>query len=224
MQTRYLLWDTDGVLVDTGRWYFEATQTALSRLGVTLSRERYLDVMATGSSSWDLAYARGTSDDEVRASRSERNALYRSFLRTRPIEIAGVGEVPAELAHRYRMAIVTTARRSDFDLIHEDRDLLRHFEFALTIEDYERPKPHPDPYLAALARFSAQPTEAIVLEDSARGLASARAARVACLVVRNSFTESQDFTGAWRVVDSIRDVPHVLAAQPGAAAGSLPAC
>jgi HAD superfamily hydrolase (TIGR01509 family) len=210
MQKRYLLWDHDGVLVDTERWYFEATRTALARLDVPLSAERYLEIMTVGASCWDLARERGMGDREIRRLRGERDALYQEFLRTQPIEIAGVAEVLAGLASRFRMAIVTTARRMDVDVIHEDRDLLRHFEFILTIEDYERSKPHPDPYLAGLARFGAQADEAVVVEDSARGLASARAAGVACLVVRSPFTASQDFSGAWRVIDSIRDLPGAL--------------
>src|SRR5262245_15222417 len=212
MRRRHLLWDHDGVLVDTERWYFEATRRALARLDIDLSRERYLELMATGSSCWDLARARGASDRELRLGRAERDAIYHELLRTKPIEIAGVAEVLAELARNHRMAIVTTARRTDLDLIHADRDLLRHFDFVLTIEDYERPKPHPDPYLAALSRFETRPDDAIVLEDSARGLASARAAGIPCIVVRSSFTASQDFTEAWRIVDSIRHVPRVLAA------------
>jgi HAD superfamily hydrolase (TIGR01509 family) len=212
MRKQYLLWDHDGVLVDTECWYFEATRAALALLDVNLSKERYLEIMATGASCWELARARGIRDHEIRAQRRERDALYQEFLRTKPIEIEGVAEVLVELAYRYRMAIITSARRSDFDLIHEDRDLLRHFEFILTIEDYEHSKPHPDPYLAGLARFGAQPHEAVVLEDSARGLTSARAAGIACLIVRNPFTASQDFSGAWRLVDSIRDVPAMLAA------------
>src|SRR5262245_24119004 len=212
MQGHYLLWDHDGVLVDTERWYFDATRTALARLDVNLSRERYLGLMATGSSCWDLAHARGVTEHEIHVRRAERDALYQEFLRTKSIEIEGVGEVLAELAPHHRMAIITTARRNDLDLIHAQRDLLTHFEFVLSREDYERSKPHPDPYLAGLARFGAQSNEAIALEDAARGLASARAAGVACLVIRSPFTSSQDFTGAWRLVDSIRDVPRMLAA------------
>jgi HAD superfamily hydrolase (TIGR01509 family) len=208
---RYLLWDHDGVLVDTERWYFEATRRALARIDIELSQERYLEFMAVGRPCWDLARARGLCDQEIQLRRAERDALYQDFLRSMPIEIDGVAEVLAELAARHRMAIVTTSRRSDFDLIHAGRELLRHFEFALTVEDYPRSKPHPDPYLAGLARFGAQPEEALVLEDSARGLGSARAAGLLCLVIRSPFTVSQDFTGAWRVVDSIRDVPRVLA-------------
>jgi len=206
----YLLWDHDGVLVDTERWYFEATRTALSRLEIELSEKRYLELMAVGRSCWELASAAGVSDDDIRAGRAARDELYQELLQTKPIEIEGVEQVLAELADRHRMAIVTTAKRRDFDLIHSNRRLLRHFEFALTVEDYARSKPSPDPYLAGLARFGARPEEALALEDSARGLGSARAAGLRCVVIRSQFTASQDFAGAWRLVDSIRDVPGLL--------------
>lgn len=218
MSARYLLWDHDGVLVDTERWYFEATRSVLARVDIELSQPQYLEFMARGHSCWDLARASGILDHKIDVLRSERDTLYQEFLRTRPIEIEGVAEVLAELAAQYQMAIVSTSRRVDFELIHADRDLLRHFEFALTIENYELPKPHPDPYLAGLARFRAQAADAVVLEDSARGLRSARAAGIRCLSIRSAFTASQDFAGAWRVLDSIRDVPRALATQQGAAA------
>lgn len=211
-RSRYLLWDHDGVLVDTERWYFEATRETLARIGVSLSKDIYLEYMTEGRSCWDLARAHGLFDREVDLRRAERDALYQEFLRSKPIEIEGVRAVLTALAPRHRMAIITTARRSDLEVIHSDRDLLRHFEFVLTIEDYRRAKPDPDPYLAGLARFGAQPDEALVLEDSARGLASARAAGIRCLIVQNPFTASQNFGEAWRVVDSIRDVPPMLIA------------
>ena len=217
MGLRYLLWDHDGVLVDTERWYFEATREVLARLGIELSEQQYLTFMAAGRSCWDLARDHGISDEQIRSLRADRNVLYQEFLETKSIEIAGVDEVLGELSCHHRMAVITSARRHDFDLIHAHRDLVRHFDFILTIEDYARPKPRPDPYLAGLARFGASPAEALALEDSARGLASARAAGIDCLVIRNSFTESQDFTSAWQVVESVRSVPSLLAAQQGAA-------
>jgi HAD superfamily hydrolase (TIGR01509 family) len=137
--------------------------------------------------------------------------VYQRLLQTKPIEIPGVREALVSLAVQYRMAIVTTARRVDFELIHANRDLLQHFEFVLTLEDYARCKPAPDPYLAALARFGADATQAVALEDSARGLRSALAAGISCIIVRNAFTSSQDFTGASCIVGSVGELPDVLA-------------
>src|SRR5262245_7937742 len=153
MPRPFLLWDHDGVLVDTERWYFEATREVMRGIGIDLSQETYLRFMATGGSSWDLARAAGHSDARVRELREHRNDIYQEHLRTKDIEIDGVAEVLEELGTRHRMAIVTTARRVDFDTIHGRRDLVRHFEFVLTVEDYPRAKPHPDPYLAGVERF-----------------------------------------------------------------------
>ena len=108
------------------------------------------------------------------------------------------------------MAVVTTARREDFELIHRSRSLLGFFRFVLTVEDYQRAKPHPDPYLAGLERFGARADQTVAVEDSARGLRSTLEAGLDCIVVRSQFTASQDFSGAWRVVDSIEEVPAIL--------------
>jgi beta-phosphoglucomutase-like phosphatase (HAD superfamily) len=50
MRVMFLLWDHDGVLVDTDRWYFEATKLVLGGIGVDLSKEAYLEFMASGVS------------------------------------------------------------------------------------------------------------------------------------------------------------------------------
>jgi beta-phosphoglucomutase-like phosphatase (HAD superfamily) len=82
---------------------------------------------------------------------------------------------------------------------------------VINIEDCKRSKPDPDPYLRALDRFRITHYDALAIEDSSRGLASALSAGLTCAVIRNKFTATQDFTGAWRVLDSVRDLPDALA-------------
>ena len=212
MPRRYILWDHDGVLVDTERWYFVATRDVLEGVGVELSQETYLEYMARGQPCWDLCRARGMSDDEISRYRGLRNSIYQEHLRTQAIEIDGVADVLSTLSKSFEMAVVTTARREDFELIHRSRDLLGFFRFVLTVEDYRRAKPHPDPYLAGLERLGARADQTVAIEDSARGLRSTLAAGLDCIVVRSQFTASQDFSGAWRVVDSIKEVPGILSA------------
>ena len=128
------------------------------------------------------------------------------------LTIAGIVFQEDQFFRLVQFGMRDAARRADVELIHESRGLLGFFQFVLTIEDYQHPKPDPDPYLAALERFGARPDQAVVIEDSARGLRSALDAGLDCVVVRSAFTASQDFTGAWRVVDSIREVPEILTA------------
>ena len=208
---KYLLWDHDGVLVDTEKWYFAATQDSLRRLGVELDQLTYLRLMADGRASWELARARGISEEVIAAARRDRDVCYQRYLAEADIEIEGVLDVLSELRAAYRMAIVTTAKREDFALIHRSRQIAAFFEFVINVEDCTHAKPHPDPYLRALSRFSAPAGEAVAIEDSSRGLKAALAAGLDCIIIRNEFTAAQDFTGAWRIVDSIRDLPSVLA-------------
>ena len=190
--------------------YFAATQEAIRLLGLDIDQAEYLRLTTAGRTSWELARERGVAETVIAEARQERDRRYQQYLMTREIEIEGVLDVLATLSSRYRMAIVTTSKRSDFELIHRSRKIQDFFEFVLTVEDCARAKPDPDPYLRALKRFNAQPEEALVIEDSARGLAAALAAGVQCVIIRNSFTASDDFEGAARVLNSIRDLPQVL--------------
>ncbi len=109
------------------------------------------------------------------------------------------------------MAIVTSARRADFEFIHQSRNIVKFMDFILTIEDYKNCKPAPDPYLLALERFNADPGEAFVIEDSQRGLGSAIAAGIDCVIIENEFTKSQDFQGAVAVLRSLTELPSQIA-------------
>jgi HAD superfamily hydrolase (TIGR01509 family) len=208
----HILFDHDGVLVDTEPLYYEATRKCLSRLGVELELSLYLELMADGASPWELSRPLGATDEDIERHRDERNVLYQEMLRSSPIEIEGVEEVLAQLSGRYGLAIVTTAKPADFALIHADRNIVPFMDFVLTRQDYVRSKPAPDPYLAALARFSISPDEALIVEDSERGLRAAVAAGVDCAVVHHPFTEPQNFSSAtYRIEDLDALLTDVLA-------------
>lgn len=207
---KYILWDHDGVLVDTEKYYYEATRQIFQDHGVKLSHTTYLEYMALGKTTWDFIRETGVSDDGVRAEKERRNEIYRDFLKNGQIEIEGVLETLELLSSHFRMAIVTTSRRLDFQLIHENRTITSYMEFVLDREDYEMAKPHPEPYQTALQRFGAAPSEAVVVEDTSRGMASAIAAGIDCLVMNHPFTAAQDFTGAKGSIDAITDLPGYL--------------
>ncbi len=207
---KYLLFDHDGVLVDTEGWYHKAGERALADIGVTLDQGQYLRDMNRGSATWAQARAAGIDEATISRQRDVRNRYYQEYLRTEAIEIEGVVETLAELAPYVRMAIVTTARREDFELIHEDRQIRGFMEFVLAREDYRLSKPHPEPYLTGLERFGATRAETLVVEDSARGLTSAVAAGIDCAIVHNHFTQSQDFSQASHRIRSLSELKGIV--------------
>lgn len=207
---KYILFDHDGVLVDTEFWYFKAGERALADIGLRLDRDQYLQDMSRGLGTWALARAAGVDEETIVRQREVRDTYYRHYLRTEAIEIDGVAEALAELSPYVRMAIVTTAKRADFELIHQGRHITQYMEFVLVREDYTRAKPDPEPYLTALKRFGAANEEALVVEDSSRGLRSAVAAGIDCAIVYNDFTKSHDFSRARYRIEALAELKDLV--------------
>jgi HAD superfamily hydrolase (TIGR01509 family) len=206
---KYILFDHDGVLVDTEFWYYRAGERALADIGLTLDKGQYLRDMGQGLGTWAQARAAGVDEPAISRLREARNDYYQEYLRTEAIEIEGVVETLAELS-KY----VTTAKRVDFEIIHEKRQIRRFMDFVLAREDYKLAKPHPEPYLTGLKRFGATEEETLVVEDSFRGLSSAVAAGIDCAIVHNDFTKKQDFSQASHRISTLIELREILLGAP----------
>ena len=128
---KYILFDHDGVLVDTEFWYYRAGERALADIGVTLDKDLYVRDMNQGLGTWAQARSAGIDEQVISRQREVRDRYYQEYLRSEAIEIDGVTAALAELSTYVRMAIVTTAKRADFDLIHERRQIRQFMDFVL---------------------------------------------------------------------------------------------
>jgi HAD superfamily hydrolase (TIGR01509 family) len=209
---KYILFDNDGVLVETEKWFYLANKRALAPLGIDLPKETYLKNMAKGISVWQYARELSVSNTDISRARDLRNQYYQDYLYTQELEIEGVLETLRVLSADYKMAIITTSKPADFQLIHQNRSILEHIDFYLTRQDYKQAKPHPEPYLRGLERFGATAKETVVIEDSERGLKSAVAAGIDCIVVASDFTKTHDFSAASEQVAGFRELPSAIKA------------
>jgi HAD superfamily hydrolase (TIGR01509 family) len=206
-----ILWDNDGVLVDTECLFFESTRRTLARVGIELSLEQFLVLsMRQGRSAFKLAAERGWAEQQIAELKRERDALYSEMLRRQTDVLPGVPETLRSLQGRMRMAVVTSSQRQHFDVMHADLGLTRYFEFVLTREDYGEAKPSPESYLLALHRLGMKAESCVAVEDSERGLAAARAAGLRCLVIPNDVTRNSSFHGATRILSGAAAVLDML--------------
>ena len=196
-----IFWDNDGVLVDTEELYYRATIQVLKDSGFFLSRSDYIDIcLRNGGSAFEIIKGQGLSKEQLR---QQRNDLYASYLREDSVLNHGVAEVLRALKSKYKMAIITSSRKVHFDIIHRSTKILDCFDFILTREDYTCAKPHPEPYLLALAKSGFSKEQCIIVEDSERGLRAARAAGMGCYIIPNGLTRDGDFRGAVKVLKNV---------------------
>jgi len=211
-----ILFDNDGVLVDTEGYYFQANREALARFGVALERETYVELFLRASrGAWDLLRARGVAERAIDEARAGRDRRYQELLGAGDLLMPGVADGLAALAGRFRLAIVTSSEPEPFAAVHARAGILHHFELALTREQYRNAKPDPEPYLCAVARLGVAPERCLVVEDSERGLRAAKAAGLACWVVPSDLTRGCRFADADALLDDFGSLVRALESPSG---------
>jgi len=205
-----ILWDNDGVLVDTEQFFFQANRDLFAQFGIELTEQHFFDWYLTDNcGAWHLVP--DLTPQQVHQFRIRRDQLYTGYLESnQQLAIDGIGELLSDLAAKVPMGIVTSSQSEHFDLIHARLNFLRHFRFVVTNDMVANSKPSPEPYLMGLAKMGLPASSCLVIEDSPRGLQAARAAGIPCIVLRNKMMFDFPFEGAHRVVDSVAELRHEI--------------
>jgi putative hydrolase of the HAD superfamily len=204
---RALLFDFDGLLVDTESTEFRAWCELYERQGHVLELDRWSAAIGTigGFEPKDHLASLGVAlDDEALNTQQRRNLELCALEGLRP----GVAELLDEAERRgVATAVVSSSSRAWVGGHLEQRAAGARFaELICADGDPSRAKPCPVLYLEALTRLGVAATEAVAFEDSPNGIAAAKAAGIYCVAVPNPITASLDLSAADLRVDSLRDV------------------
>ncbi|MEJ2197213.1 MAG: HAD family phosphatase, partial [Desulfuromonadales bacterium] len=91
---RYIFWDNDGVLVDTERYYLQASREALARVNIELSNEQFVEIsLAAGRSIFDIAVASGIPEQSIAELKEWRYRRYAELLEQEEIALDGAADV-----------------------------------------------------------------------------------------------------------------------------------
>lgn len=203
-----VLWDNDGILVDSEIIFYEISRLAFARLGLELTKDTWgIQFLGEGRGSKEIAGSMGADPEDFIPVFEDRNALYRDLLRKTPPPVrAQVPETLAYLSGRVKLCVVTGSHRDQFNFMHQSSGLIDYFDTIITGDDCRESKPHPGLYLEALKALNLPAEDCIAIEDTRRGLLSATSAGIDCIVVPTELTRMQDFTNALAVEDEISAV------------------
>ncbi|MHC4915601.1 MAG: HAD family hydrolase [Planctomycetota bacterium] len=207
---RALIFDFDGLIVDTETPDFEAWRDTFAANGAELTLDDWADCIGR-----EYGYIDFHAVLEEKLGRKLDRAGIKAYRKGRYAELtAGLGPRPGVVPYmegaRERglaLAVASSAPQRWVVPRLERLGLLAGFDCVKTEEDAPEPKPAPDLFLAAAAALGVEPPSCVAFEDSPNGVAAARAAGMFCVAVPNPVTRRLKIEGADLTVDSLADLP-----------------
>ncbi len=187
MKTKAVLWDLDGVLIDSGPHHFQSWRETLDRecrRGFTLDEFKHSFGMRNDTMLRDL-FGPDFTDDEVARLSGIKEQRYRDLVRA-----SGIGVLPGVRAcldylrgDGWRQAVASSAPRANIDAVLDALGMRPYFDAVVAAEDVRHGKPAPDVFVTAALRVGAPRQHCVVVEDSPAGVEAARRAGIACIGV-----------------------------------------
>jgi HAD superfamily hydrolase (TIGR01509 family) len=208
---RAVLFDFDGVLVNSEPLHYRALRDCLRPEGIEIDEEEYARSYLAYDDSESIRVALERHGQPYQGARvqavAERKAmLFEEMLGNVPF-FPGAKELVRELAREVPVAIASGALHREIERILLGGGLRDAFTAIVAADDVTRGKPHPEPFLTAMAALSARAPglaapDCLVVEDSMAGIAAGRAAGMKVLAVTTSYP-AERLTAAHRVVPSL---------------------
>ena len=205
---RAILWDMDGVLVNSMEFHYQAYREVLAEFGRDLSREEYLGSLIGLRNYVILRRLLGDlPQEEVERLMAAKEAAFRRRVAGNVQPLPGAAEL-VRRAHEagLKQAIVSSTPCENIELVVDSLGLRSLFDTLVGEEDAQHGKPDPEGFLVAAKRLSVPPRDCVVIEDAPEGIAGGKAAGVRCIGVTTTRpAEKLADAGADLVVASLED-------------------
>ena len=192
--TEAVIFDMDGVLIDSGVHHRAAWRALLAELGEEPAHPEFwrLTIGRPSEEALPLLLGRPVPDHESwRLARRKRD-LYVGFARGGTVPVSGVRDFVAALSGLgVPRAVGTSASRFDVDGMLAGVGLRRHFDVIVTADDVTQGKPDPEVYELAAARLGMPAGSCLVFEDSLVGVVAARRAGMRAIGVTTAHSEAE---------------------------------
>jgi len=184
--TAAVVFDLDGVLIDSEQVWARAREELARERGGRYSAQAELDMMGMSSLEWSRymhdVVGLPEPPEEISAEVVRRlEAIYREEL---PL-VEGAVEAVRRTAERWPLGLASSSNRELIDLVLKLSELGRHFAATVSSEEVARGKPAPDVYLEAARRLDVDPGRCTAIEDSDPGIRSAKAAGMRVVAIPN---------------------------------------
>lgn len=199
-----VLWDLDGVLVDTSRYHLAAWRRLMADFGRKLSDAQFRSTFGMRNREILHQLLPEVPASEAEALSDRKEEYFRKLLPRRIRPMPGARRLIARLKSAgIPQAIASSTPRANLETILPRAGLA--IDVYVAAEDVARGKPSPDVFLKAAERLDVPPERCVVFEDSVAGVEAAHRAGMACVAVTTTWPREK-LSDADLVVDSLEEV------------------
>jgi HAD superfamily hydrolase (TIGR01509 family) len=202
-----LIFDMDGLMVDTERLYIESEHTLAERYGKELSDATIARMMGRKPIEAVSIFVQDLGIPADPASvLAERDVLMERAMRHDLAPMPGLFSLLDAFDGRLAMAIATGAPQQFLDIVVDTLGIRERFNILQSSDTVSCGKPHPEIYLRTTERLGLPPAACLVLEDSHNGIIAAKEAECLAAAIPNEYTRGQDFSRADHIAVSLAAV------------------
>jgi HAD superfamily hydrolase (TIGR01509 family) len=173
MNIKGIIFDLDGVLVDTRELHYESLNDALNSVGIdSISREdhlSYYDGKPTKQKLEILTTRIGLNPKDYTTIWKEKQSITLELIDKMTYDESMRHTLDTLRQHGYKLAVASNSIRETVKMILLRRGLLEYFDFYISNEDVRHPKPHPQIYTECMNKWGFLPKEVMIIEDSRIG-------------------------------------------------------
>ncbi len=208
MKFKAVIFDLDGVLVDSEGFQYRGWLPALKRFGVELSKEQYFDYAGKSGA---VIEAQLIEDFNLPAKKGElledKEKLLMQWFKEEPLERKPFAEeaVKEAIDAGFKVAVCSGGPKKEILMKLENVGLRQYFEIVTGSEDVAKSKPAPDTYLKAAELVGFEPASCVAIEDTEFGTASAKGAGMACVAIPSEWSARQSFEKADKICKNLKE-------------------
>ncbi len=205
-----VIFDMDGVLVDSEPHHIILEKQLFQEIGIDVSDEEHLSYMGKPAERmWqEIKQNKGLKTPLQELTEKHREAASRYFEKLDKIEPEeGLVNLLEELKSRnIPMAVASSSTKNIIDVILQKTGLRPCFDVVVSAEDVEKGKPSPDIFLRVAELLGVKPESCIVIEDSSSGIKAAKAAGMFCIAYTRTTGEEADTVNADMVIGHFKEL------------------
>ena len=198
-----VIFDMDGVIVDTEPLLAKTVTQALKNQGIKLTTKEYLEHWTKNGGNIKQYIKNKNIAFDFDLYRKEKREIYSSLLKQKIPIIEGAVEAIKILHKKYQLALVSSSDNAFVNQILDSTDIKKYFSVVVGGDDVKLGKPDPEGFLLAARKLGVLPEECVVLEDAEKGIVAAKAAKMKAIAIPNKYTKDNDFSLADETVTTI---------------------